>query len=140
MSQSASESAKPALVPQPGGKGALYAGGVPGNRGGGRPPDKVRRKAQRGFKRHISTLERIAGALTEDGISIEGVKASDVVKAIDVMGKYGLGSKKPAPSLDAMRALAGVVQEWADDLGIEATEEQWLDLRQRWFDALGETG
>jgi hypothetical protein len=28
---------KPRKIPQPNGKGALYAGGVPGNKGGGRP-------------------------------------------------------------------------------------------------------
>lgn len=28
----------PELVPRPNGAGALYRGGVPGNRGGGRPP------------------------------------------------------------------------------------------------------
>lgn len=34
----------PPLVPQPGGRGAIYRGGVPGNAGGGRPRDAVRAK------------------------------------------------------------------------------------------------
>lgn len=37
MSKTATKTANvPALIPQPGGRGALYAGGVPGNKGGGR--------------------------------------------------------------------------------------------------------
>lgn len=36
------DSPKPPLVPQPGGRGAIYQGGVPGNRGGGRTPDEFR--------------------------------------------------------------------------------------------------
>jgi hypothetical protein len=35
----------PALIPQPNGKGALLAGGLPGNKGGGRPPDAIRAMA-----------------------------------------------------------------------------------------------
>lgn len=34
--------ARPALVPQPDGKGALLTGGMPGNAGGGRPPQALK--------------------------------------------------------------------------------------------------
>jgi hypothetical protein len=45
----------PALVPQPGGRGALYAGGVPGNAGGGRPADELKKK----FRELVSDDTRI---------------------------------------------------------------------------------
>lgn len=48
----------PELVPRPDGGGALYRGGVPGNRGGGRPP-KVRPE----FAEVIESLERIESEL-----------------------------------------------------------------------------
>lgn len=34
-------------VPQPQGRGALYSGGVPGNRGGGRKPDWLKQACRR---------------------------------------------------------------------------------------------
>ena len=41
--KTAKKTAKPAKIRQPNGKGALYAGGVPGNKGGtGRPPNWLR--------------------------------------------------------------------------------------------------
>jgi hypothetical protein len=40
MTRNRGEKPMPALIPQPNGHGALYAGGVPGNKGGGRPPKK----------------------------------------------------------------------------------------------------
>jgi len=38
---------KPRKIRQPKGKGALYAGGVPGNKGGGRPLDAFKAMCQR---------------------------------------------------------------------------------------------
>lgn len=42
----------PAKVPQANGRGALYAGGVPGNKGGGRIPDQVRRDLLEAYHTH----------------------------------------------------------------------------------------
>lgn len=52
--------AKTALIPQPHG-GALYAGGVPGNRGGGRHPDEFRSRMAECASRDetIEALEEI---------------------------------------------------------------------------------
>lgn len=44
--KTAKKTAKPRKVPQPNGRGALYAGGVPGNKGG-RPPNEHREWCQR---------------------------------------------------------------------------------------------
>jgi hypothetical protein len=67
--------ATPALVPQPGGRGALYQGGVPGNRGGvGRPPSAIRAHCRGSFSDRIAVLEAIA-----DGDATETVRVPLVV-------------------------------------------------------------
>lgn len=74
----------PALRPQPHG-GALFHGGVPGHRGGtGRPPSAIRERCRGGFDRRIKVLEEIA-----DDPSLP---TRDRIRAIDVLGKYGLGA------------------------------------------------
>ena len=42
--KSTKKTARPRKIVQPKGRGALYAGGVPGNKGGGRPPDEFKAK------------------------------------------------------------------------------------------------
>jgi hypothetical protein len=58
------EKPMPPLVPSPkpiSGGGMIYAGGVPGNRGGtGRPPGLTRRLAARKMPKHVRTLDDIA--------------------------------------------------------------------------------
>jgi hypothetical protein len=50
----------PVLTPQPHG-GALFKGGMPGNKGGsGRPPGLTRRLAGRKMPKHVRTLDDIA--------------------------------------------------------------------------------
>jgi hypothetical protein len=81
----AGEQALPAKVRQPHG-GALYAGGVPGHRGGGgRPPSAVRRLCRETFEEFIPKLREI--------ITGEESSAADVTRAIDLLGKYGLGTQ-----------------------------------------------
>jgi hypothetical protein len=60
-------------------------GGTPGNRGGGRPKDKVRAALRLAGAKRIKVLREIADGMGED------VKPSDRLKAVDVMLKYGLG-------------------------------------------------
>lgn len=80
---------EPALIPQPNG-GALLSGGKPGNVGNpnapGRPPSAIREKLRGSFAERVRILEKIA-----DG---EALDPSDRMKAIDLMGKYGLGARK----------------------------------------------
>lgn len=76
---------KPELIPQEHG-GALYAGGVPGNRGGGRPPSAVRRLARAEFEKRIPILAEIADSRAE--------RTRDRIRAIDVLGRYGLGQAR----------------------------------------------
>lgn len=105
---------RPPLVAHPKANGGkLYQGGVPGNRGGiGRPPSQVRAMAREMFADRLPRLGQIAdGEVTvalretcpecgyeppKDARGLEDVlrmapRASDVVSAIDKLGKYGLG-------------------------------------------------
>lgn len=50
---------KPPLVPQEHG-GAIYRGGLPGNKGGGRPKSVVKAACLRSFDERIPVLESIA--------------------------------------------------------------------------------
>ncbi len=96
-------SPKPAKIPQPHG-GALYAGGVPGHRGGpGAPPSVLRERLRGSFENRIGALEQIADgeALVKtrapDGKETETLVSASVpdrLKAIDTMAKYGLGTTK----------------------------------------------
>ena len=53
------------MVPQPHG-GALARGGIPGNKGGGRRPDRIRRMAQRALLKRVPLLAHLA-----DGVAVE---------------------------------------------------------------------
>ena len=71
----------PRLVEQEHG-GALLSGGVRGNRGGpGRPPSAIREAAQQGFVDGLPVLRAIRDN--------EDERASDRIRAVEVMGKYG---------------------------------------------------
>jgi hypothetical protein len=71
--------------PQPNGRGALNAGGTPGNRGGtGRPPSIIRERLRGSFEQRVKILESIA----DD----DEAPPSDRMKAIDILAKYGLGT------------------------------------------------
>ena len=81
-SESADLPAGPSLVPQPHG-GALLTGGKPGNKGGtGRAPSVVRERCRGSFYERVHILEKIA--------DLPGVDPRDRVRALDVLGKYGL--------------------------------------------------
>lgn len=74
----------PAKVEQPHG-GALYAGGVPGHKGGGgRPPSVVRQAALEGAEKAIPKL--VAHLNNKDIAVVQG--------AADKLLKYGLGTQR----------------------------------------------
>lgn len=93
------------LIPQKHG-GALAAGGIPGNKGGlGRPRDEIRRKLVNLVSdKGLNALEEILDATRDrdhmcshcgeiDRISPPKSDA-DMLKALDLAGKYGLGTYK----------------------------------------------
>lgn len=100
-----SSSAAPTLVPQKNG-GALYSGGKPGNKGGGRPKERVRRKALkltnkainelgRMLDRHAATVEKITNGQPVEKMDLfHLMKANDVARVTEVGGKIGLEEKQ----------------------------------------------
>ena len=97
-----------AKIPQPHG-GALNSGGTPGHRGGGgRPPGRIREAARLGFDEKIDKLIEVAEDAEKD---------SDKLKAIELLGKYGLGSAKGHDDV-LVRRLAQVVQQHVSDEGV----------------------
>lgn len=94
------------------GRGRLRRGN-PGNSGGGRPPDELRQQLRGSFGERVRVLEDFADAKVimpivercpecghepedqEERDPIEYVpKPEYILKAIDMMGKYGLGQAK----------------------------------------------
>jgi len=66
------------------GRGRLRTGN-PGNRGGpGRPPDAIRRACRKSFDERLKLLRRFA-----DDVKLD---PSIRMKAIETLGKYGLGT------------------------------------------------
>ncbi len=93
---------KPELLPQPHG-GALRGGGKPGNRGGtGRPPSVIRERCRGSFEDRIVVLEEIADN--------PKASASDRIRALDLLGKYGLGIQQQHSGPDGGVIPLGVVE------------------------------
>lgn len=74
----------PDLIPQKHG-GALYSGGKPGNKGGGRPKSVVRALArEEGYK----SLVRLAKRAEAEEMSM-----ADAIRLADLQLKYGIGTQ-----------------------------------------------
>jgi hypothetical protein len=90
--KTATTTAKPALIKRPNGRGALYAGGVPGNRGGGGcPPSQLRELLRGSIAQRSVILEQIM-----DGKPLQ--KATFTVKQLSgylVCANCGEGKIKP---------------------------------------------
>lgn len=65
LEETASESATnlPEKIPQENGRGALYAGGVPGNKGGGRTPDAFKAEMRK-LVSHSARLKHLKSVLS----------------------------------------------------------------------------
>jgi hypothetical protein len=73
---------RPALVPQPGGRGALLSGGVPGHKGaGGRPPNALREE----MRGDLGTVLQKLRARYERG-------ELDDLDYANFLAKYGVGT------------------------------------------------
>jgi hypothetical protein len=114
----------PALVPQPHG-GALYSGGVPGNRGGqlgGRPRSEVRAALRAAFDARLPRLQAIA----------DDADVGDALKALDLMGKYGLGTVKEISLDDVRSRLTRQLEVIRSLLPPEQAEAVILAIREVW--------
>ena len=84
---------EPTLIPQPNGRGALLSGGVPGNKGGGNVKSKARQAAAEGGAKAIKLLNQILASLEAEFDSgvIDKKLINEVSRALEALGKYGLG-------------------------------------------------
>lgn len=92
----------PPLIPQPHG-GALFVGGLPGNKGGsGRPPGLTRQLAARKMPKHVRTLDAIALGRTTVTIAEKcpkcGFEPTDKAETAPVL-------VKPSDRVSAIREL-----------------------------------
>lgn len=102
--------------------GKLRRGGT--NRGGpGRPPSAIRASAREKFDKLIPKLDRIARARTS--------KDSDKVRAIDVLGKYGMGMNVSVDDVKACLRLT--TEEILRFLPAEQAEQLLGKIRPIWL-------
>ena len=122
-------SAKPAvgtLIPQPHG-GALMHGNPSLNLiptpGPGRPPSEVRKAARLAFEERIPTLARLADSAESD---------SDKIKAIDILGKYGLGTLREMSTDEVQDKLRQTIAILDANLSPEVAERIYELMRPVW--------
>lgn len=112
----------PLMVVPSHGKGLIRVGSLPGNTPGtGRPPSAIREQLRGSFSDRIAVLEGIADK--------EDSSASDRIRAVDVLAKYGLGEKTEltmvSPDVTArLQATVTLVSQKAPEL-LEELERIW---------------
>jgi hypothetical protein len=90
------------LVPPKHGKGLLRHGSKPGGPPGpGRPPSAIREAMREALADRIAIAEQIA-----DNVE---ASTSDRLRALDLLAKYGLGTKSEVTGEDGAPIHAGVV-------------------------------
>jgi hypothetical protein len=93
------------LVPQPHG-GAIRRGAKKGNTPGtGRPPSEIRARLRGSFDERIKILEEIAESPESS--------ASDRIRALDVLAKYGLGTQQEHSGPDGTPLRFTVVEDYS---------------------------
>lgn len=116
--------ALPGKVRQPHG-GALNRGGTPGN-AGGRPPSVLRARLRGSFEDRVKVLEEIA-----DDAKLPPV---DRIRAIDLLGKYGIGQLREL-SVEAVRErVRRTLQVVSDSLPPAEAARIISQLRAVWVD------
>ena len=112
------------LVPQKHG-GALLAGGRPGNRGGsGRPSNALRERLRGSLDERVAVLEEIA----------DNPDASDRdrIKAVDILGKYGLGTVREITVEDVRGRLRATLELLRDELDEDQADRLIGRLKGIW--------
>ena len=95
----------PPLVPQPHG-GALYAGGVPGHRGGGgRPPSELKAR----IRERSATFVHDEGVAIVQDIARYGKRDSDRLKAVQLAASLGELTQVPGGGTGAVNIQVGVL-------------------------------
>ena len=111
-------------VPQKHG-GALLAGGQPGNRGGlGRPPSALRERLRGSLEERVAVLEEIA----DDPDALD----RDRIKAVDVLGKYGLGTVREVTVEDVKEKLRQTLELLKQELDPDEADRLIGRLKRIW--------
>jgi hypothetical protein len=130
----------PAKIPQPHG-GALYAGGVPGNEGGGRRPMTLRQRLAVSLEKRIPILEQIADGEAivrmrtpegEESETLVSAAIGDRLKAIDTMGRYGPGTVRELSTDEVRERLRETLAIIRRALPEPAAVEVITQLREVW--------
>lgn len=111
------------MRPGPNG-GMLQIGGSPGNPGGGRPPSAIRGVCRQSFAARIPIMEQIADSDSHD--------AADRLKAIDILGKYGLDARTQMGTDEVREKLRATVQIIRSELGTDLAEMLVSRIRPVW--------
>ncbi len=131
------------LVPQAHG-GAIRVGN-PGNSGGkpgrsGRPTSLIRRKCALAFANRVKALAEIADGKTVQRQRLDGVETqteisaevSDRLKAIDLLGKYGLGTVKEVSSEQVKERVQATLLVLRQHVSAETFAAICAELRPIW--------
>jgi hypothetical protein len=114
--------------------GALLVGGKPGNKGGGRKPAAIRKKALRMLagRMHLigSLADGVAIEFTENGdTKLVSPKPSERIQALKLLAELGLGEMVSTSEVrDRMRRQLDVIrtrEHWTADELIQALTEVW---------------
>lgn len=97
---------RPALVPQPNGRGALLAGGVRGHKGaGGRPPSELRALMRGKLQDRLAIIDGI--------LNNRKTSPSDRLRALDFLARYGLGTRTELAGGEATEPIRIVLERSA---------------------------
>lgn len=145
---SAGNGKKPAVAEMRAGpRGGLLRVGNPGNKGGtGQPPSAIRQRCRGSFYDRIRILEDIAdGAVPltrkcpkcghkppKDESSPEAAGAGDRIRAIDLLGHYGLEVDKGVSAADVRQRLGRTIDIIRESLEPEKALELLDALRPVW--------
>lgn len=113
------------LVKPAHGKGLLRHGSEPGGPPGpGRPASEIRKRLRGSFEERIQILEEIADGKEQS--------APDRMKAIDLMGKYGLGTTKEITVEHVRDKLKATIAAITESLPPEQAESLLARIEPIW--------
>ena len=121
MPGNSGENSGPELKPGPVG-GMLLAGGVPGNKGGGRPPSAVREKLARVTEKGADWLDA----------QWDELAPHEKLRAIDIAGKFSIGSKVQVSqdvSPELIEAFRVMLASWFDRYDADLAKELAEDVK-----------
>ena len=114
--------------------GALLVGGKPGNKGGGRKPAAIRKKALRMLANRMHLIGSLADGVAveftdEGGTKLVSPKPSERIQALKLLAELGLGEMVSTSEVrDRMRRQLDVIrtrEHWTADELIAALTDVW---------------